>query len=463
MIETICGELIYKRKKYHFSFQDNILTMIPLKLKKYSFADFFIDEDDTTNVNININGITEKNFHICFLNVKPKKFGSGTFRCFVPAYILNKNNGLYPVPKINNIESIIFKGAPIDNFYHPKQIVNYNNNNKDITINVNLNEYTPEKFELNNETIIISSEYVVPYSRNINEVLNVSSSFEIQFKNPQKICNILKTYFKIQKFFGFLNNRKIIKWDTIILRKKVYLEDQKKYLPIDLFLYIAHDPNTKTDIENYMNSITFKDIKNNFLEIYKNVTKKDYNVYYMPLNKKENLLVDNDKFLKIAYTFESQMRVSYPDFKSSINENFYYSKNYILENINAEIKSLSTINGTKKKIKYLNQFKDIIEKSDGNLEEKILYCFKKFDNIISSKKDALLSNYHLKNLSYEALSKAFVKRRNKIAHGEFTGNFEDIDIISYILLQICIYCLILERSSVSLESIQNICNKLFYI
>ena len=41
MNEIICGELIYKRKKYHFTFQDNILTMLPTKLEEY-FSNFFL-------------------------------------------------------------------------------------------------------------------------------------------------------------------------------------------------------------------------------------------------------------------------------------------------------------------------------------------------------------------------------------------------------------------------------------
>ena len=301
----------------------------------------------------------------------------------------------------------------------------------------------------------------MPYSQNINEVLNVSSYFEICFNKPKSVNSILKTYLKVQKLFGFFNNRRIINWDSITLRKTVLIEDEEKPLSVDLFLYVAQDPKKNIDIEGYRNSITFEDIKDYLPELYKNITRKDYNVYYMPLNKNENSIVDNDKFLKIAYTFESQMRRIYPNFKSSINENFKYSRKYILKSINNELARLSSINGAGKKKKYLNQFKEIIEKSDGNLEEKILYCFKRFDTILLSKKNIMQSSYGIKDLSYESLSKSFIKRRNKIAHGEFTSGFEDIDMISYTLVKMSIYCLILERCSVPLEQIKKICNKIF--
>ena len=78
-----------------------------------------------------------------------------------------------------------------------------------------------------------------------------------------------------------------------------------------------------------------------------------------------------------------------------------------------------------------------------------------------SKKNIMQSSYGIKDLSYESLSKSFIKRRNKIAHGEFTSGFEDIDMISYTLVKMSIYCLILERCSVPLEQIKKICNKIF--
>lgn len=459
MNEIICGELTYKRKKYHFTFQDNVLTMLPTKLESYFLNLFCSDEDKVLSTNIH--GITEKNYYICFIDVKPRPIGSGALRCFVPAYVLNKSNGLVPVPKADKIEKIIFKGPAIDNFYHPKKIVTSKTKDRNVTIDVNLDKFKAEKYELKDETINIYSGYVMPYSKSINEVLNVSSYFEICFNKPKSVNSILKTYLKVQKLFGFFNNRRIINWDSITLRKTVLVEDEEKPLTVDLFLYVAQDPKKNVDIQSYRNSITFEDVKDYLPELYKNITRKDYNVYYMPLNKNENSVVDNDKFLKIAYTFESQMRISYPNFKSSINENFKYSKNFILKNINNELSRLSTIDGTGKKKKYLNQFKELIGKSDGNLEEKILYCFKRFDTVLLAKKNSMQSDYGIKKLTYEVLSKSFIKRRNKIAHGEFTGGFEDIDMISYTLVKMSVYCLILENCSVPIEQIKNICNKLF--
>lgn len=59
------------------------------------------------------------------------------------------------------------------------------------------------------------------------------------------------------------------------------------------------------------------------------------------------------------------------------------------------------------------------------------------------------------------MAQSFSKRRNKISHGESTGNFNDREIISYILLRMCIYCLTLERCKFSFEDIEKMVNKLF--
>ena len=459
MSEIICGELFYKRKKYHFTFQDNILNMLPSKLEPFYSMLFDYDEKETPNCNIN--GITEKKYNICFIDVKPRPVGSGVLRCFVPAYTLNKSNGLIPPPKADKIENIIFKGHAIDNFYPPKRIITNEPKGKNISININLDKFKAEKYDFKDEIIQIFSGYNMPNSNNSNEVLNVSSYFEISFKKPKSITSILKTYLKVQKLFGFLNNRQIVTWDSITLQKKIYIEEIQQNITIEFNLYVAYDPSKSIDIGSFSDSITLEDIKDYFPVLYTTLTRKDYNIYYLPLNKNDNSIVTNDYFLKIAYTFESQMLKCYPKFKSDINQNFKYSKSLLLRNITKELSRLSKIAGTGKKRKYLEDFYGKIKNIEGTLEEKLLFCLRKFDSVILARKNLMQSHYGLQDIPYQTISKSFSVRRNKIAHGIYVGNFEDIDIISYTLVKMCIYCLILEHCNIPIEEITKICNKLF--
>ena len=69
---------------------------------------------------------------------------------------------MVPVPKPDKIERIIFKGAAIDNFYHPKKIVTSKAKDRNVIIDVNLDNFKAEEFEFKDEIVKIYSGYVMP-------------------------------------------------------------------------------------------------------------------------------------------------------------------------------------------------------------------------------------------------------------------------------------------------------------
>ena len=95
------------------------------------------------------------------------------------------------------------------------------------------------------------------------------------------------------------------------------------------------------------------------------------------------------------------------------------------------------------------------------MEEKITYSFNRYESILNNKRSYLLDVYHVSKIKNSILAQNFSKRRNKIAHGESTGNFNDLEIISYILIRMCIYCLTLERCKFSFDDIEKMVNKIF--
>lgn len=98
---------------------------------------------------------------------------------------------------------------------------------------------------------------------------------------------------------------------------------------------------------------------------------------------------------------------------------------------------------------------------EGILPEKVTYSLRKYKEIISNKKKLMLNNYEISTVKDGILADKFSKRRNDISHGNFVDAFTDIEIISYELVRICIYCITLERCKMSEERINNIVNKLF--
>ncbi len=115
----------------------------------------------------------------------------------------------------------------------------------------------------------------------------------------------------------------------------------------------------------------------------------------------------------------------------------------------------------RKELKYCEYFANVLSNIDGNLEEKITYSFDRYKQILEKKRIHLLNAYNIKKVKNTVLSKSFANRRNKISHGKSTGNFNDLEIISYILLRICIYCITLERCKFSFDEIEKMVNKIF--
>ena len=112
-------------------------------------------------------------------------------------------------------------------------------------------------------------------------------------------------------------------------------------------------------------------------------------------------------------------------------------------------------------IKNYDYFYKVIKEKEGTLEDKIVYSYKKYNNIISRKKEMLFYDFNIKPVKYGKLASSFITRRNDIAHGRGNREFNVFEIISYELLRICIYCITLERCKFNFDEIENIINKLF--
>ena len=70
-------------------------------------------------------------------------------------------------------------------------------------------------------------------------------------------------------------------------------------------------------------------------------------------------------------------------------------------------------------------------------------------------------NYDIEKAKDGILAEKFVKRRNDISHGNGTKQFEPLEIISYELLRICIYCITLEGCKFSEEKMKIFIDKIF--
>lgn len=473
MDKIICGELEYNSKKYYFNFRNNILVIQPEKMEYYPKWCFNNSGNESSlDEGINVEGETNEGRYICFVNVKFSQIGRGILQSFVPTYVLGKANAVSPLPKCIDIEKISFEGKSLDKFCYPKRIIKHDNlcEEKPLKIEIDYNQFKNRKFTIDKDVFSYDIRWTMPISSDINNVLNVKTILSVTFSKPKNINDIIDYYRNIEKFFCFINNRRIVRFSDIKLKKKepvrFEIENEIKDMEFQFTLHIT-EPREEIDILDDLNCIRLDDVTQKYKKLYKCIVDKDFLVHYYPLNKREDSYVDNDKYTQVSSAFESEFRKLFPDFKSTINEEYKIVKSGLLRYISnkkSRIKKKQTELNKKqvrKELKYCEYFANVLSNIDGNLEEKITYSFDRYKQILEKKRIHLLNAYNIKKVKNTVLSKSFANRRNKISHGKSTGNFNDLEIISYILLRICIYCITLERCKFSFDEIEKMVNKIF--
>ncbi len=459
MEKTICGTLKFNNKKYYFNFQDNILTFQPRKMLPYAEWFWIYIEPEKEYMQINLEGETNEGKYIAFLNVRPVQIGRGAYSTYVPAYISGESNNIIPIIKCDKIKTITLKGDCIDRLYYSKQIISKKHNeNRDTIVKVDHEKFNNKKIKIENEIHNYYVLYKEHGASDLNTVLSVKSVLEINFEKDKKLTDILSCYLKVEKFFSFLNNRKIICFDEIKLWKQVNLDGKLNYVSFELI--VNHNPKEKLDLYNNKHSyIQFENIEKNYVKLYSEITKDRFITSYYPTNKNESNLVNDIKYISLASAFESEFNELFPKHKSLTNENFSKVKNQLLAYVECQISDCTN----KKILKYWKEFKKMIEKTEGSLHEKILFSLKKFDKNIRNYKNFLLKEYKIKTINDGELAKSFVDRRNKISHGELTQGFTDQEMISYLIIKILVYCITLQRCGFNEEEINIFLRQLFFI
>lgn len=477
MEQIICGNLEFDNIKYKFDFRDNVLVLIPEEMQEYSKWRFYQSGKKDKFDYVNIDGTTNSGWYICFIHVKFSHLGRGALQSFVPGYIICKSNGIFPLPKCEQIEKIKFYGECLDKFYYPKKVIEKSDffYSDEIKFEVNKNKLKTEDFTVNKDIFSFGVYWRAPHSSNINVVLDVSTYLEINFNTKKSIEQLVEYYLNIKKFFSFINNRRYVKFSKIFAYKTENIDygitnQDIRPTPIQFDLFFV-DPDEKFDLNNSLNSIKLEDLDNKFSKIYKKVINKNFLTEYYPLSTTDENYIDNDKYLSVSSAFESEFNKLYPKFKSTISSEYDEVKKIILKSISnkkckAKKKLMISTDETNNKslkstISECDYFSKIIKNINGTLQEKITYSYKKYSDILDYKKNTLLKSYEIKKAKPGLLAEAFVKRRNKISHGNETNQFEPLEIISYELLRMCIYCVTLERCNFSEEKIKEFIKKLF--
>lgn len=340
MERIICGELVFNGNNYKFDFRDNILVIQPEKLEKYSEWYFKqIGKGNTVDMEeINLEGTTNNGYYICFVHIKFSHLGRGILKAYVPGYILCRANNINNIPSCNEIEKLRFYGECLDKFYYPKRVVENNDLLKENKLKIEIDNQNIENDEIkiNNDIFSFGVEWKMPYSSNINVVLDVTSYLEIKFNSFKDLEQLIKYYINVKKIFSFLYNRRFIKFKVIKAYKKVQIYNPiEKNMNVSQIEYEVHFLDTDEEIDiNKRNYIHLEEIKGKLPKIYKEITNQNFLTEYYPSNEKDSLFIDNNKFLQIASAFESEFDKLFPNFKSTNSSEYKDVKDSILKCLN---------------------------------------------------------------------------------------------------------------------------------
>lgn len=463
-VNIIDGKVIYNNKEYCFHYDDNLITLYPEKLedKWKSFREMFFDvkskEDDKT---VNLYGENSNGNPIAFIKLNLKNVGRGIYRSFVPAYILGKCNAISPLPEINNFKRMTIKGECIDALYSPRKLVKELGTTKKFKPVIKFNDMKDvrTRIKINEDDWNFGVSWIMP-RKDKNTIIDLSSELLIDFKDLKNVDEIIEYYISIEKIFCFLNNRKHVIFSEIKLYTNIkFYDDISKKVrndSITFLLNINERKDIEYDLPDNHKQISILDLENYMEAIYNAINENPFIDESLPNNTYDSNHVSVEDFIRTTSAFESEFDRTYPNYKANKNANYKRVKNKILKYIED-----CKIDENNRTIGYIDDFYNCIDNLEGTLPEQICCALKEFTKPLEKIKQRLFVHYNITNVNNGELAQHFAKKRNYVAHGRELQQFTDIEIVSYILVERLIYCLLLKRVGFSIDEITMILEKIF--
>lgn len=437
-----------------------------------------------------IKGITTENRDVLFLNCRYNA-NSLAYQAMI---ISESNTGMYN--DFKRFDRICFEGVPVNVFAGPGTAF-VSEDGYDIS--KRMLAITPKEWdELNIKTntkiksknINLSVDYTIWHNKRYAETSmgEAVPRFCIEYEKSQNISKIPEVYLMAYDFFAFLNFRRNINFDKILIQRKI---DGKFETFAQVFIK-PHNWGTYTNTEN--NSIVIEDIKANFGSLFKSVVSrrqnKIYDNFFIPSNDEENSKISYEAFLSCALSFESEYSRTYPS-KKKEKEKYAYLQNLFIDSaeklnemiilfeggeiskddfekmyfgmINPLVMSKISEVSKKQGREYKGYYENIVNtlsKLDFSLGEKYKKALSENREIMSSVIERVCNVNNIVFPSEHEAGKIFSLFRNGIAHGN-PEEIQEIHWALYVVARALIYVLVLSNSGVKKDKIKMIVNKLF--
>ena len=431
------GYLHIEDVEYSFYINGTSLNLLPSDKNIHQFKPYSTNRFDC------VFGHLYTQQQICLLNVVIQEGLFMSRKCSVAAIIKGSRNMGDDI-SIEPIDSITFMGEVINRFYHHFRKIDKEKTNfaDDGSANIVLKPYSEvtssHKISIGNIacSLLLSTLYLAHGNQEKETILELKSTLDLHFDKPLFCSDIKEVYTTLLNFFRFLNFRKNIGFEKIVIKKI----DSDINKPVGELILLAKEENSIVPIQR---AIHYEDISSRFETLFSNVISSERYILFAPKDNKEATFVNYWSYIDATTSFEYFYRKSNKDVENDIE--FEKCKQLILDRI-ADIEN-NNIKSLRKKI----------EKLDNSSLRK------RFKESLRTNKTLLENAFPKLNLnskSMESISHSFAEQRNKIGHGD-TDGLSDLNIKPYILALCIIYIMILKESGIGNNTVVTIIKNIF--
>jgi hypothetical protein len=232
----------------------------------------------------------------------------------------------------------------------------------------------------------------------------------------------------------------------------VFSRNEKGQRRINGNVYLLSEQEPETNIHKSKKLITFNLIKDKIAAIFQEISSGKLYLSHLCKNITATYSYNTARIILLFAAFERE----YNNFLSNIpNRSPQYLQ--VKQQAISVLDNIECVNSKSKK--YVRRFKNLIEKDDTRLSDRIKYVLERHNDII----DIFIKYYYhsLDENLVDELSQRLNTMRNDIAHGNFGFQIEPIHISDLILLEILIYAIRLKALNIDSVAIKKAIQNLF--
>ncbi len=432
------GYLHIEDVEYSFYINGTSLNLLPIDKNVHQFKPYSTNRFDY------IFGHLYTHQQICLLDVVIREGMFMSRNCSVAAIIKGSRNMGDDI-SIEPVDSITFMGEAINRFYHHFRKIDKEKTNfaaDDGSANVVLKPYSEvtssHKILFDNIAcrLLLSTLCLTHANQKKETILELKSTLDLHFDKPLHCSDIKKVCTALLNFFRFLNFRKNIGFEKIIIKRI----ENDIHRPIGELILLAKEENSTVPIQR---AIHYEDINNRFETLFNNVISSERYILFAPKDNREANYVNYWSYIDATTSFEYFYRKSNKGVENDIE--FEKCKQLILERI-ADIQN-NKINGLRKKIEKLD---------NASLRKRFKESLRTYKTLLEN----TFPKLNLNSKSMKSISHSFAEQRNKIGHGD-TDGIADLNIQPYILALCIIYIMILKESEIGDNKVVTILKNIF--